>query len=32
MAMDRVSKLMTTVSNLLKKASDTAQTIAQNIK
>ena len=32
MAMDRLSKLMSTLSNLLKKASDTAQGISQNIK
>ncbi len=32
MAMDRLSKLMSTLSNLLKKASDTAQCITQNIK
>jgi hypothetical protein len=32
LAMDRMSKLMTAISNLLKKASDTAQQIAQNIK
>ena len=31
-AMDRTSKLMTTLSNLLTKASDTAQAITQNIK
>ena len=32
MAMDRLSKLMSTLSNLLKKASDTASAITQNIK
>lgn len=32
MAMDRMSKMMSTLSNLLKKASDTASTIVQNIK
>ena len=32
MAMGRVSKMMSTLSNLLKKISDTASTIAQNIK
>lgn len=32
MAMDRMSKMMSTLSNLLKKASDTASGIAQNIK
>jgi uncharacterized protein YukE len=32
MAMDRLSKLMTTLSNLLKKISDTANEITQNIK
>jgi hypothetical protein len=32
MAMDRLSKMMSTLSNLLKKASDTAQGITQNIK
>jgi hypothetical protein len=32
MAMDRLSKMMATLSNLLKKASDTSQTITQNIK
>jgi hypothetical protein len=32
MAMDRMSKLMTMLSNLLKKASDTSQTITQNLK
>jgi hypothetical protein len=32
MAMDRLSKLMSTLSNLLKKASDTDQGITQNIK
>lgn len=32
MAMDRHSKLLSTLSNLLKKQSETAQTIAQNIK
>jgi Arc/MetJ-type ribon-helix-helix transcriptional regulator len=32
MAMDRVSKLMTTLSNLLKKISDTESSIIQNLK
>jgi hypothetical protein len=32
MAMDRMSKLMQTLSNLLKKISDTQQSIIQNIK
>lgn len=32
MAMDRVTKLMSTLSNLLKKLSDTAGAITQNIK
>ena len=32
MAMDRMSKMMSTLSNLLKKISDTSQTITQNIK
>jgi len=32
MAMDRVSKLSSTLSNLLKKASDTSQQITQNLK
>lgn len=32
MAMDRLSKLMSTLSNLLKKASDTAAEITQNLK
>jgi len=32
MAMDRYSKMMSTLSNLLKKSSDTAQSIIQNIK
>lgn len=32
MAMDRLSKLMSTLSNLLKRASETAEGIAQNIK
>jgi hypothetical protein len=32
MAMDRMSKLMSTLSNLLKKISDTAQSITQNLK
>ena len=32
MAMDRLSKLMSTLSNLLKKSSDTASAITQNIK
>ncbi|MBC8111492.1 MAG: hypothetical protein H7Y04_10565 [Verrucomicrobia bacterium] len=32
MAMDRMSKMMSTLSNLLKKASDTSGAIIQNIK
>ena len=32
MAMDRMSKLMSTLSNLLKKISDTASSITQNVK
>jgi hypothetical protein len=32
MAMDRLSKMMSTLSNLLKKASDTQQGITQNLK
>jgi len=32
MAMDRLSKLMSTISNLLKKASDTQNSITQNLK
>ena len=32
MAMDRLSKMMSTLSNLLKKISDTASSITQNIK
>ena len=32
MAMDRKSKMMTTLSNLLKKMSDTSSSITQNIK
>ena len=32
MAMDRMSKLMSTLSNLLKKQSDTAAAITQNLK
>ncbi len=32
MAMDRMSKLMSTLSNLLKKAGDTDQSIIQNMK
>jgi hypothetical protein len=32
MAMDRMSKMMTTLSNILKKISDTNQSIIQNIK
>jgi hypothetical protein len=32
MAMDRKSKLISTLSNLLKKVSDTAQSITQNLK
>ena len=31
-AMDRLSKLMTTLSNILKKMSDTTQSITQNLK
>lgn len=31
-AMDRLSKLMSTMSNLVKKVSDTAQTITQNLE
>jgi len=31
-AMDRMSKMMSTLSNILKKASDTAQAITQNLK
>jgi hypothetical protein len=32
MQMDRLSKLMATLSNLLKKSSETSQSITQNIK
>jgi hypothetical protein len=32
MAMDRLSKLMSTLSNILKKISDTSQSITQNLK
>ncbi len=32
MAMDRMSKMMSTLSNLLKKMSDTASQITQNLK
>lgn len=32
MALDRMSKLMSTLSNLLKKSSDTASSIVQNLK
>lgn len=32
MAMDRMSKMMSTLSNLMKKISDTAQSITQNLK
>ena len=32
MAMDRMSKLMTTLSNLLKKISETSEAVVQNIK
>ena len=32
MAMDRLSKVMSTLSNILKKTSDTANTITQNLK
>lgn len=32
MAMDRMSKMMSTLSNLLKKISDTANSITQNLK
>ena len=32
MAMDRMSKLMSTLSNMLKKISDTQNNIVQNIK
>lgn len=32
MSMDRMSKMMSTLSNLLKKISDTAQSITQNLK
>ena len=32
MAMDRLSKFMNTLSNLLKKSSDTASGIVQNLK
>jgi len=32
MSMDRLAKMMSTLSNLLKKTSDTASAITQNIK
>ena len=32
MAMDRMSKMMSTLSNLLKKISDTSTSITQNLK
>jgi hypothetical protein len=32
MAMDRVSKFMSTLSNIMKKISDTADSMAQNLK
>ena len=32
MVMDRMSKMMSTMSNILKKMSDTAQSITQNLK
>lgn len=32
MAMDRLTKLMTTLSNLMKKISDAASAITQNLK
>ena len=32
MAMDRLSKMMSTLSNILKKISDTANTITENLK
>ena len=32
MAMDRLSKMMSTLSNLLKKLSDTSTSIVQNLK
>jgi uncharacterized membrane protein len=32
MAMDRLSKMMTSLSNILKKMSDTAESITQNLK
>ncbi len=32
MAMDRLSKMMSTLSNILKKTADTAATITQNLK
>lgn len=32
MAMDRMSKMMSTLSNLLKKISDTQNSIVQNLK
>jgi hypothetical protein len=32
MAMDRMSKMMSTLSNLLKKISDTASSITSNLK
>ena len=32
MAMDRLTKMMSTLSNILKKTSDTAQNLVQNLK
>ena len=32
MALDRLSKMMSTLSNILKKVSDTADAIVQNLK
>jgi hypothetical protein len=32
MAMDRLSRMMSALSNILKKASDTAQSITENLK
>ena len=32
MAMDRMSKLMSTLSNILKKMSDTSESIVRNLK
>jgi len=32
MAMDRMSKMVSTLSNLLKKISDTSESIVQNLK